>query len=155
MCGGHQSVPGHQQHPHRHSDMRLLLLAALLLAAAGRPVVEESSPAVEEGSPAVEEGSPAVEEGSPVAEEDSPPDPPVEVLLSSHVQNPDGSFSYSYEQTDGQAVDVRGEQRQIGEEFGTVMRGSYSFVGDDGVTYTVTWVADENGFQAEGDHLPS
>ena len=89
-----------------------------------------------------------------MVEDDSPPEPAAEVLRSSHVQNADGSFEYGYEQTDGQTVAVRGEQRTIGDQVGTVMRGSYSFVGDDGVTYTVTWVADENGFQAQGDHLP-
>ena len=78
----------------------------------------------------------------------------MELLRSSNIQSANGSFSYGYEQTDGQAVDVQGEQRQIGEEAGTVMRGSYTFIGDDGVIYTVNWVADENGFQATGDHLP-
>ena len=69
-------------------------------------------------------------------------------------QNEDGSFQYAYETSDGTAAEVTGESKQIGEEIGTVMRGSYTFRGDDGVTYTVTWVADENGFQAQGDHLP-
>ncbi|XP_037080359.1 larval cuticle protein 65Ag1-like [Pollicipes pollicipes] len=77
-----------------------------------------------------------------------------EVISSRHMQNEDGSFAYGYEQTDGQVVDVQGEQRQIGDEVGTVMSGSYSFVGLDGVVYTVTWTADENGFRATGDHLP-
>ena len=34
------------------------------------------------------------------------------------------------------------------------VQGSYSLVGDDGVTYTVTYTAGEGGFQAEGAHLP-
>lgn len=34
-----------------------------------------------------------------------------------------------------------------------VMQGSYSYTGPDGVVYTVTYIADENGFRAEGAHL--
>lgn len=34
------------------------------------------------------------------------------------------------------------------------MQGSYSYTGPDGVVYTVTYIADENGFRAEGAHLP-
>lgn len=34
------------------------------------------------------------------------------------------------------------------------MRGFYEFLGDDGLTYTVNWEADENGFRASAPHLP-
>lgn len=35
-----------------------------------------------------------------------------------------------------------------------VITGSYSYVDPDGNTITVTYNADENGFVAQGDHLP-
>lgn len=35
-----------------------------------------------------------------------------------------------------------------------VMKGSYSYTSPDGQLITVNWIADENGFQAIGDHLP-
>jgi hypothetical protein len=37
----------------------------------------------------------------------------------------------------------------------TVSRGSYSYTSPEGQLITVNWVADENGFQATGDHLPT
>lgn len=35
-----------------------------------------------------------------------------------------------------------------------VVEGSYSYVGDNGQTFTVHYIADANGFRASGDHLP-
>lgn len=35
-----------------------------------------------------------------------------------------------------------------------VVTGSYSYVGPDGQTYKVQYVADDNGFRPQGDHIP-
>jgi len=66
------------------------------------------------------------------------------------------SVWYSYETGNGIVLKEEGEQKLIGdkpEEVGSVSRGSYSY-DLEGVTYTVNWVADENGFQPTGAHLP-
>lgn len=34
------------------------------------------------------------------------------------------------------------------------MSGSYSYIGPNGVTYEVSWVADENGYRPTGAHIP-
>lgn len=41
------------------------------------------------------------------------------------------------------------------EEGSLKVTGSYSYVGDDGQTYSITYTADENGYRAEGAHLPT
>lgn len=35
------------------------------------------------------------------------------------------------------------------------VQGAYSYTAPDGVLYTITYTADENGFVARGDHLPT
>merc|ERR1712136_528358 len=82
------------------------------------------------------------------------------ILIKSQTQNHDTEkqeYSFSYETENGISVSESGVQKQIGdkpEEAGTVSQGKHSYP-EDSVTYTVTWVADENGFQATGDHLPT
>merc|ERR1712071_236161 len=86
-------------------------------------------------------------------------DAPVVAIVSSRSEmSEDGSYSFALESEDGVKVEESGSQKQIGEtpeESGTVSKGSYSFTAPDGVVLTVNWVADENGFQATGDHLPT
>lgn len=52
-----------------------------------------------------------------------------------------------YELSDGQRHNEEGEVKNIGEESAIVVKGSFSFVGDDGKTYVINYIADENGFQ--------
>ena len=63
----------------------------------------------------------------------------------------------SFESADGIKVAERGRNKQIPntEESGMSSSGSYSYVAPDGTFIKVTWTADENGFRAEGDHLPT
>ncbi len=67
---------------------------------------------------------------------------------------PTGDFSYSFETENGIKQEAYGESRSIGEAEVIVMRGSYEFIGDDGLTYVVEWEADEKGFRASAPHLP-
>ncbi|BET01394.1 Cuticle protein [Nesidiocoris tenuis] len=66
----------------------------------------------------------------------------------------DTGYSYSYETADRTSVNERGLLKQGPEGDVIVADGSFSYVGPDGNQYTVTYRADENGFQPEGAHLP-
>lgn len=64
--------------------------------------------------------------------------------------------TFSYETSDGVSRQEQAELKDIGAENPALsVRGSYQFVGDDGQTYTVTYIADENGFQPSAPHIPS
>uniref|UniRef100_A0A6G1S685 Endocuticle structural glycoprotein SgAbd-2 n=1 Tax=Aceria tosichella TaxID=561515 RepID=A0A6G1S685_9ACAR len=80
---------------------------------------------------------------------------PIPILRYSSDVLPDGAFAYEYETGNGIKAEARGQPIAAGPEGAAVAhQGSYSFVSDDGQTYTVTYVADANGFQAQGAHLP-
>ncbi|VVC96190.1 unnamed protein product [Leptidea sinapis] len=55
-------------------------------------------------------------------------------------------FRYAYETSNGLQAEEEGSNGQS--------RGGFSYTGDDGRTYTVTFTAGEGGFQAQGAHLP-
>ena len=44
--------------------------------------------------------------------------------------------------------------KTLGDTQVLVMRGSYEYIGADGVVYVVDWEADENGYRASAPHLP-
>jgi Insect cuticle protein len=62
---------------------------------------------------------------------------------------------YSFETSDGNKREEEAVLKNAGTENEAIsVKGSFQFVGDDGQTYTVNFVADENGYQPEGAHLP-
>ncbi|XP_063360123.1 flexible cuticle protein 12-like isoform X2 [Cydia amplana] len=64
-------------------------------------------------------------------------------------------YRYAYETSNGIKSEEQGQLTNPGaENEAIVVRGSYAYTGPDGVVYTVTYVADENGFQPQGSHLP-
>jgi len=83
---------------------------------------------------------------------------PIAILRSTSEVTDDGAYNFSFETEDGVKRSESGSQKQIDpedpESVGTVMRGSYSYVEADGTVIKVDWVADENGFQPTGAHLP-
>lgn len=64
------------------------------------------------------------------------------------------SWDYAFEAENGIKQTATGEMKTVGEDQFVVMRGSYEYIGADGLTYIVNWEADENGFRADAPHLP-
>lgn len=79
------------------------------------------------------------------------PDAYAQTTYSNDRRGPDGSFSYEYETDNGQKV----KQESLGYGPNRVVRGYYSYVGPDGIKYTVNYIADRYGYRAYGAHLPT
>ncbi|XP_067645792.1 larval cuticle protein 65Ag1-like [Eurosta solidaginis] len=80
-------------------------------------------------------------------------DSAVEIVALASEVGPE-SYSYNVDTSDGSHHDESGHLENAGtEQEAIVAKGSYSFT-DNGQTYTVTYVADENGFHPQGAHLP-
>ncbi|XP_045494159.1 flexible cuticle protein 12-like [Colias croceus] len=64
-------------------------------------------------------------------------------------------YAYDLETSNGiQAQEQAVLKNQGAENEAIEVRGQFSYPGPDGVVYTVTYIANENGFQATGAHLP-
>uniref|UniRef100_U5EXP9 Putative pupal cuticle protein n=1 Tax=Corethrella appendiculata TaxID=1370023 RepID=U5EXP9_9DIPT len=64
-------------------------------------------------------------------------------------------YSFDFETSDGISRSEQAEVRNIGtDEEELVVNGVYRYIGPDGVEYVVNFIADRNGFQPQGDHLP-
>ncbi|PZC78043.1 hypothetical protein B5X24_HaOG202646 [Helicoverpa armigera] len=72
-------------------------------------------------------------------------------ILSYNAENNGHQYQYNYETDNG----IKAEEAGQTSEHGTVSHGAYSYKGDDGQTYTVTYTADEHGFHPQGAHLPT
>ncbi|XP_055320729.1 endocuticle structural glycoprotein SgAbd-2-like [Sitodiplosis mosellana] len=78
------------------------------------------------------------------------------ILKQIYEPNPDGSYVYSYETSNGIAADQTGYLKNRGTNLeAQVVQGSYSYTGPDGILYTINYIADENGYRASGAHLPT
>lgn len=81
--------------------------------------------------------------------------PNVAILSSNVDADPNGTYKFNFETEDGVKRDQEGSLKQITEEAaGAVSSGSYSYTDPDGNVVSLSFVADENGFQPTGDHLP-
>ncbi|KAM0734287.1 Flexible cuticle protein 12 [Formica fusca] len=66
-------------------------------------------------------------------------------------------YQFGYELSNGQAHQESAQLVNAGQENESIaVRGSFTYVDPvTNVRYTVNYIADENGFQPQGEHLPS
>ncbi|XP_058800846.1 endocuticle structural glycoprotein SgAbd-8-like [Phymastichus coffea] len=70
--------------------------------------------------------------------------------------NPDGSYKWAFEAGNGIKANEEGHLNNAGAENEAMhAEGAFSYKADDGADIAMTYVADENGFQPQGAHLPT
>ncbi|XP_055380413.1 pupal cuticle protein 20-like [Condylostylus longicornis] len=85
-----------------------------------------------------------------------PGKPQVPILRFENENDGSGNYHFDYQTGDGISHQQQGHINNPGTDWAeNVVNGQYSYTGDDGKQYTVSYKADGNGFQAVGDHLPT
>ncbi|XP_014234057.2 larval cuticle protein LCP-17-like [Trichogramma pretiosum] len=81
---------------------------------------------------------------------------PIAILRQAHPEiHPEGHYSHSFETENGIYQQEQGSASVPGETGKVVAsQGSYQYTAPDGQVIQVQYTADQNGFQAQGDHLP-
>ncbi|XP_073841255.1 pupal cuticle protein-like [Musca autumnalis] len=62
--------------------------------------------------------------------------------------DPDGSYKYSYETSNG----ISALEKGVGGQYAS---GGYGYYTPEGDVIQLSYIADENGFQPSGNHLPT
>ncbi|XP_055641877.1 endocuticle structural glycoprotein SgAbd-8-like [Toxorhynchites rutilus septentrionalis] len=81
---------------------------------------------------------------------------PIPIIRQEQEINPDGSYRWNYETGNGIIAEEQGFLKNPGsEQEAQVAQGEYSYTSPEGQLIRVQYIADENGFQPIGDHLPT
>ncbi|OXA49962.1 larval cuticle protein LCP-17 [Folsomia candida] len=76
-------------------------------------------------------------------------------IVKSDYENPgDGSYKFNYALSDGTTRDESGNLKRVGDVDAQTAEGTISWTSPEGQVITLRFVADENGYQPQGDHLP-
>ncbi|NP_001166714.1 larval cuticle protein LCP-22-like [Bombyx mandarina] len=102
-----------------------------------------------------------------------PPRPTIQAILPNRVatneqaaetisyQNeilPDGSYSHGFETNNGISAQAQGTPRDFGGNppvVPVVSQGSFAWTSPEGQPIVITYIADENGYQPQGDAIPT
>ncbi|KAJ0179912.1 hypothetical protein K1T71_004503 [Dendrolimus kikuchii] len=79
----------------------------------------------------------------------------VEILKFYNDNSGLGTYNFGYEQSDGTRQEQLGEINNVDSETGSLrVKGSFTWIGPDGVSYTVTYVANEDGYNPQIEQGP-
>ncbi|XP_058450597.1 endocuticle structural glycoprotein ABD-4-like [Malaya genurostris] len=85
-----------------------------------------------------------------------PLEEPIPIIRQEQEVNPDGSYRWSYETGNGITAEEQGFLKNPDtEQAAQVAQGEFSYTAPDGQLIRLQYIADENGFQPIGDHLPT
>ncbi|XP_055387469.1 endocuticle structural glycoprotein ABD-4-like [Condylostylus longicornis] len=76
----------------------------------------------------------------------------IPIIRQEQEVNFDGSYRYLYETGNGITAEEEGYQKDPDTK---TAQGSFSYTAPDGTPIRITYLADENGFQPAGEHLPT
>ncbi|XP_057666728.1 larval cuticle protein 1-like [Diorhabda carinulata] len=81
---------------------------------------------------------------------------PIQIVSQTDENNPDGSFNFSFEAANGIKFEEKGYLKDGANASDKiqVIEGSVSYTDNEGNPVTLKFIADENGFQPQGDHIP-
>ncbi|XP_026486354.1 endocuticle structural glycoprotein SgAbd-8-like [Vanessa tameamea] len=83
------------------------------------------------------------------------PAEPIAIVRQDSEINGDGSYQYSFETGNGISADEKGEVKKVGDVDTLAVSGQFQYPSEDGQNIQLTYIADENGFQPQGAHLPT
>ncbi|XP_022909079.1 endocuticle structural glycoprotein ABD-4-like [Onthophagus taurus] len=85
-----------------------------------------------------------------------PQETPIPILRQNQEVNIDGSYRWSYETGNGIAAEEQGFlKKDSPDQEIQVAQGQFKYKDLDGQDIELAYIADENGFQPQGNHLPT
>merc|ERR1711981_475947 len=75
---------------------------------------------------------------------------PPESLVAGHIPDRDGNYDFEFETDE----EFRREEGRVKNGNTNEISGEYSWTSPEGELVSFTYIADENGYQAQGSHLP-
>jgi len=82
------------------------------------------------------------------------PQKDVQVVQLDNENGGDGNYRFNYALSDGTTRSESGSLKPVGDVQAQTSQGEISWTSPEGQVITLRYIADENGYQPIGDHLP-